>query len=395
MTGRSQAEPEGSAALSAYLDRRFDLSPLETGLRLPLPDEPFVACWEAWAEEARQRGAAAVLADHLPQLAFPIREGISASEEYRAATRRGVPPRELPGATGLALERPEAIELELYPSPAGRVPVVVLRHREDFVTLVRALAKRNEPKPVPASQGAAMIAGYNNWTRLAELRRRWQARREKGREGGQGAAAAWAEELQRLQESHKELYQDRFMLLSDGPYSAVPAVDLGLGEAVWRELSLAIRRDHECAHYFTRRLFGSMKNHLHDELLADYAGLTAALGRFRADWFLRFLGLDTDPPRPDGRVHVYRGDPPVSGTEFEHLQELVRAAAAEVETFDRTLAASRTVAGRAVALAALASLPLAQTAAPGGARRLAGAFETIREKVEDEGGGGGGEEAAP
>ena len=33
---------------------------------------------------------------------------------------------------------------------------------------------------------------------------------------------------------YRELYQDRFILLSDGPYSAVPAADLGLDDAEWR-----------------------------------------------------------------------------------------------------------------------------------------------------------------
>ena len=88
----------------------------------------------------------------------------------------------------------------------------------------------------------------------------------------------------------------------------MPAADLGLAEAEWREMSLVIRREHECAHYFTRRLFGSMRNNLLDELIADYAGLVAATGRFRADWFLRFIGLEEFPRyRPGGRLDLYRG----------------------------------------------------------------------------------------
>ncbi|MDX1384805.1 MAG: hypothetical protein R3190_14225, partial [Thermoanaerobaculia bacterium] len=133
----------------------------------------------------------------------------------------------------------------------------------------------------------------------------------------------------------KELYQDRFILLSSGPYSGVAAGALGLPEERWLELSRTIRLEHECAHYFTRRVLGSMRNTLHDELLADYAGLTAALGHFPADWFLRFLGLEDLPRvRPDGRLQSYRGEPPLSDAALAVLARLVRAAAHNLEKSD-------------------------------------------------------------
>ncbi|MEA2695229.1 MAG: hypothetical protein QOJ16_4616 [Acidobacteriota bacterium] len=338
-------------------------------IRLPPPDEPFVACWEGWASSARERGAWAVLREHLPQLRFPIREGMSGTEAYRAATLRGVPPADLPEAAGLPLLRPELVELALHPSPAGRVPVLTVRGRADFVALVQALGHRNEPFPVPGSQGALMISGYNNWARVAALRREWEAREPDERQG------SWGEELERLK-PQRELYQDRFILLSDGPYSAVPAADLGLAEGEWRELSLAIRRDHESAHYFTRRLFGAMRNNLLDELIADYAGMVAAIGRFRADWFLRFLGLEAFPSlRPGGRLGIYRGKPPLSDGAFRVLQALIRDAALNLERFDATLPAGpRSLEERAEALTALASLRLEDLAAPGGEAALAEAF---------------------
>jgi hypothetical protein len=345
-----------TAELSRYLESAFDLAALSRGTVLPLPDEPFVATWERWADEARQRGAFPVLSENLPQLRFPIREGISASEDYRAATLRGVHPEELSGATGLELERPEVIELEIHPSPAGRIPVLLIRGRAEFVALVRALGRRNEPSPVPDSQGALMIGGFNNWARIRELRSR-------------------GEEMEQIL-PRKELYQDRFILLSDGPYSAVPAADLGLGEDEWREISLAIRRDHECAHYFTRRLFGSMRNHAHDELMADWAGLVAATGSFRADWFLRFLGLE-DPScyRPGGRLDLYRGDPPLSDEAFRLLHDVIRSAALNLESSD---APTATLEDRARMLAALASLRLDELASHEGKTLLEQAMESLR-----------------
>ena len=369
--GATGAERE---ELLRYNENVFDFGALAP--RLPLPDEPFVATWEAWAAEARRRGpggAIRVLAEHLPQLRFPIREGMSDTEAYRAATRRGVPPATLPAATGLPLARPELVELTLHASPAGRIPVLTVRGRAEFVALVQVLGHRNEPFPVPEPQGALMLSGYNNWARIAAHKREWEARPEADRQG------SWAREFARLQE-RRELYQDRFILLSDGPYSAVPAADLGFDEPTWREVSRALRRDHECAHYFTRRLFGAMRNNLLDELIADYAGMVGAIGRFRADWFLRFLGLEAFPRfRPDGRLTIYRGTPPLSEGAFRVLQALTREAALNLERFDAALPAGpRSLPERALALTALAALRLEDIAAPGGDETLGRAYRQIR-----------------
>lgn len=360
-----------------YNENPFDLSTLGPETVFPLPDEPFVSVWEAWAEEALERGAFTVLREHLPQLRFPVQAGISQTEDYKAATRKGVPPEDLPGATGLSLARPDLVELVLYPSPAGRIPLLVVRGREEFATLLQALARKGEPEAVPDSQGALMVSGYNNWSRVRELRRRWEALDPAQRE-----SATWSEEFSRIV-PRRELYQDRFILLSNGPYSAVPAADLGLGDEEWREISLAIRRDHECAHYLTRRLFGSMRNNALDELIADYAGLVGALGRYRADWFLRFLGLE-DPSRyrEGARLDIYRGDPPLSEGAFRVLQTLARAAAANVERFDAgLLPGPRGLRDRALALTALASHRLEDLADPGGDVALRRRFEELRGRV--------------
>ncbi len=336
------ASPAEAEELLAYNENVFDLGALTSKVRFPLPDEPFVAFWETVEREARVRGAFPVLRDHLPQLRFPVRAGMSETADYRAATRRGIPAETLPEATGLELEHPRAIEVVIHPSPAGRIPLLIARDRAEFVALIRALTKKNEPEPVPDAQGALMVSGYNNWSRVGELRRRWEGLAPAERE-----TATWSEELQCIQ-TRRELYQDRFILLSDGPYSAVPAADLGLAEAEWREMSLVIRREHECAHYFTRRLFGSMRNNLLDELIADYAGLVAATGRFRAGWFLRFVGLENFPRyRPGGRLDLYRGKPPLSDGAFRVLQVLVKSAAENLERFHGPRETALTIAAMA------------------------------------------------
>ena len=362
--------------LLAYNESAFDLAALDRAPALPLADEPSVAFWEPRVAEAAARGAVVVLREHLPQLHFPIRAGMSGSAAYLAATRRGEPPASLPEATGLDLPHPELVELHLHTSPAGRIPVVVARGRAEFVALVQALGGRNEPRPVADAQGALAISGYVNWSRVHAHRAAW--------ERGEIAdpAPTWGEEMARLR-ARPELYQDRLILLSDGPYSAVPAARVGLSEDAWRALSLAIRRDHEAAHYFTKRLFGSMRNRLLDELLADYAGIVGALGRFRADWLLLFLGLEGFPRlRESGRLAVYRGDPPLSDGAFQVLGALAHAAALNLERFDAQELGyrHRSVLDRALALAAIASHRAEELAAPDGADRLAGTFRGLAER---------------
>jgi hypothetical protein len=110
---------------------------------------------------------------------------------------------------------------------------------------------------------------------------------------------------------------------------------MGLKEPEWQRLSLTIRLEHECTHYFTRRLFDSMRNNMLDELIADYRGIVAATGYYRADWFLRFLGLESFPHyREGGRLQNYRGQPPLSDGAFKILQALAIAAAENLERFD-------------------------------------------------------------
>jgi len=297
-------------------------------VQLPLPDEPFVADWQEYLAEAAQKGAWHCLRNRLAQLQFPIRAGISRTEGYARATRQGRSGR---STDALELEQPDALTLLLHPTPAGRIPVLVAGTRQDFVSLVRAFVYRNEPVPVADSIGACIVGGYTNWHRVNTQRARWEAG-DVFREH-----ADWPSALRAISQ-HRELYQDRFILLSRGPYSNVAAASLELSESEWHAASLTIRLEHECTHYFTRRVFGSMKNALHDELIADYCGITAAAGRFRADWFLRFMGLENFPAyRSGGRLENYRGSPPLSAEGFKVLQSVMYAAAWGLTRWDAAM----------------------------------------------------------
>ncbi|TGE36588.1 hypothetical protein E4K67_19305 [Desulfosporosinus fructosivorans] len=321
----------------------------------PLPDEQFVAAWENYALEAEVNGVYATLRNYLVQLQFPIQKGISATERYKAVINAG---RELAeGEGGLYLEKPELLELVIHSSSAGKIPLLITRHRNDFVSLVRALTMRNEPKPVADSMGAQMISGYNNWGRIRDYRRRWEGKGKAESEGN------WQQEFQRLI-PQKELYQDRFIILSDGYYSAVQPSELGLSPEAWREASLVIRREHECAHYFTRRFYSSMRNNMLDELIVDYMGITEAMGTYQADWFLRFVGLEDFPAlRTGGRIYNYRGTPPLSDGAFEILKKLVKASAETLESSHTLLQEKINLpGGRIKMLLALAQLTLEELA---------------------------------
>ena len=320
------ATAEETQELLAYARSEFDLARAPAGF--PLPDEPFVAAWEGYVEEAGRVGVWACLRDRLVQLRFPIEAGVSESPAYRAATRRGVWP--TPESRGLELARPDELRLFLAETPVGRVPVILTTTRDDFVALVRALGHRNEPRPIPDAVGASIVGGYNNWDRVASLRRAWEARASSDR-----AAPEWAARWRELVRE-PELYQDRFIVLGSGPYSGATAAEVGLDEAEWTASSIALRLEHECTHHFTRRALGSMRNRIADELIADYMGIVAATGNFRADWLVRFLGLERYPSyRAGGRLEEYRGDLAPGGGSFRVLCTAVERCARNLEAIDR------------------------------------------------------------
>jgi hypothetical protein len=336
----------------------YERVPLPPDLRFPLEDEPFVPVWRSYSVDAAAHGFM-TLADRLVQLHFPIRSGISLTEEYRAATRRGLAPRGMPLATGLVLERPDEIRLVVHPTWAGAIPIVTVGWRPDFVTLVRAFSARNEPVPVPDSMGACVVTGYNNWDRVARVQQRWPLEHPD--------TPFSLDQLSQL----KQLYQDRFIILSDGWYSSIPPEAVGMSADEWRTLSFVIRREHECAHYWTQRVLSSMQTRVLDEVLADYCGIAAACGTFRAGWFLTFFGLERFPDyRPGGRLENYRG--PLSEAAFTVVMRMVHAAAEHLELFSRQhVAELRDERGLLLALLTLSRFTLEELASPAAPRMLA------------------------
>lgn len=295
------------------------------GAPVPNDDEPHVICWQDYVTDACARGVLTVLQERFVQLRCPVRPGISGDADYRAATRQGRFERAAAYTPGLGLAHPEGMLLSIVPTMAGRVPVLVVGDRADFERVVQALTSRNEPAPVPLSMGACMVSGLINWDRVQRHRDAWQ------RASPAAGEAAWSEEFTRLA-AQKALYQDRLIILARGPYSGVEPGPDGESPDAWLARSLVIRQGHECAHYFTWRVFGTIRTHVFDELLADFVGLVRAYGRYSARIARRCLGIEgARATGASGRLDNYRGHPPVSPEAFAVLEVLARTATDNLE----------------------------------------------------------------
>ena len=167
---------------------------------------------------------------------------------------------------------PDTLKIEMYESDAGRIPIIYVRDTADFEQLVTNIAYNGIRPDSISATGASFISGKTT----------------------------------------------RFIILSAKPYSNVPASELGMSdEAEWSEKSLLLRREHECTHYFTKQTYGITNNILHDEIIADFIGIYETFGFYKAEWFLRFMGIIKGS---GGRLAVYT----------ENLPENVRNAVSEL-----------------------------------------------------------------
>ena len=360
------ASPGETEELLRYNSNTFAFA-MPGNVQFPLADEGYVEAWSMYSAEVARANDFKAIYPWIPQLQFPIQEGLSQKSEYIAATRQGLMTYPEGIASGLYLERPDRCRIILHSGMAGRIPVILTASRADFVALVRAFTKKGEPVPVPESMGAVIIGGYNNWHRIQLLRDAYFAAENSGWD--------WQAKFQEIKEQ-KDLYQDRFIILSPGAYSGVEAASLQLEDEQWASISVAIRLEHECTHFFTRRVFGSMRNNLLDELIADYCGLDKAVAEYSAEWALRFLGLEEDAGyRIGGRLENYRGNPPLSHSSFAILGRLVRDVVANLERFNAATAAWRgTDPYRVASILTLVNFTLEELAAQGAEARLTQQF---------------------
>ena len=192
------------------------------------------------------------------------------------------------GEEDIKFLEPDKVKLEIYKSVAGSIPVIYAFNENDFYELVTKLIHKGKKMPNLKKTGASFAFGLTN----------------------------------------------RFIILSNKPYSNIPAKSINLDENTWKDYSIIIRREHECTHYFTKRFLGSSRNNLHDELVADFAGIMCASGEFHSDWFLKGMGLDKYPESQKvGRFPVYTAN--LSDNSREVLKKIIIKVSKNVEKWSK------------------------------------------------------------
>lgn len=231
-----------------------------------------------------------ILSHRYHQLLLPIREGMRNTEQYKDAVLRGKCPEEVRPEFSMN----ENDVLTHFAVPAGDVDVLLLSERADFEHAIQALAYRCEPTPIPDSMGASIISGLINWEKINKHMEEYAA----------SGFSDINDEFARFT-SEKANYLDTVIILSSGPYSAVPAASMGMDEAEWLEKSVTIRKYHELTHFTSVRLYPENKNALRDEVIADMIGLIAAFGRYDTHAARLFLGIEGETYRNGGRLQNY------------------------------------------------------------------------------------------
>lgn len=226
-----------------------------------------------------------------PQLSLPVEAGMHADPRYTDIVRRGRMPEYLTNPFAGS----EQDEEFMVATPAGEVAVLHLGQRADFERFVQVMRDRCEPVEIPPSMGALTLIGVTNWNKIRRHKWEWFAR---------GNRTGWAEEFKRFTADASN-FRDVILLVSDGPYSALPAVQAHMDAEQWNRTSLTIRTWHELTHFVSRRKWPQNKHALRDEIVADCIGLTAAMDHYDPSLASALLGICAQGYRPGGRLQNY------------------------------------------------------------------------------------------
>jgi hypothetical protein len=354
-----------SDELAEYLQNKFSAK-RANNWPAPAADEPYVGAWATYLNTYPEEDAFQLLRKCYPQLNFPIAEGVNKSQAYIDAVLKGKPLR-AGDETASAFNSPERMCIRLHDSVVGKVPVLIVPDAADFTTLVRCFLHKNNPAPVPNSMGALLANGINNWERLHARKEQWLQT---------NAVETWAGEFSRNIVPNPGLYKDKLIVLSTKPYSNVPADKLGLSKADWADYSLSIRLEHECAHLYTLKRYGCASNNLHDELIADYVGISKTIGRYEPSWMLAFMGLEAYPAyRKGARLENYLGDKGLTTNQFHQLIALIKKAIESIADFDAQVGPIRSAHDQVNRIDALCMTNLTDMASAKGTEQLLQTYE--------------------
>ena len=231
------------------------------------------------------------LARRFPQLYVAPAEG--AQGAHRLASGRGVVP---DGANLAHFEGSPLDELREVGTPAGPVEVLFLQRRADFETFLQIVGHKSSPDPIARTVGAITYRGLADWGKVASAHEAYLA------SGG----GDWPGEFARLAKG-PGAFRSEIVVISEGPYSNVPARETPYAPGEWLRVSREIRLHHECAHVVCRRVMPDDVLPVWDEVTADVVGLLAATGRYDAALASRFLGV-TASGFAGGRLDEYLND---------------------------------------------------------------------------------------
>lgn len=240
------------------------------------------------ATAVKGRGAIESLARRFPQLY--VAPADDAAEAGRLARVRGTVP---DGANLDHFASTDEDELREVETPAGPIEVLFLKDRSDFETFLQIIGHKSQPVPIARTVGAVTYLGIADWGAIAAAHAAYVEA------GGQD----WGSEFARLAKQ-PGMFRAELVVISEGPYSNVPAAETPYGEDEWTRVSREIRLHHECAHVVCRRLMPDLVAPVWDEITADVVGLICATSDYDASLAGRFLGV-TASGFAGGRLSEY------------------------------------------------------------------------------------------
>ncbi len=242
-------------------------------------------------ESLKGKDALEALAQRFPQLYVAPAEG--AQDAHRLAGGQGIAPE---GATLSHFEGSPQDELREVDTPAGPIEVLFLERRNDFETFLQIIGHKSSPVPIARTVGAITYRGIPDWGKVADACAAYVA------SGGDD----WGAEFARLAKE-PGVFRSELVVISEGPYSNVPAAETPYGPEEWVHVSREIRLHHECAHVVCRRPMPDDVVPVWDEVTADVVGLLFATGRYDVALASRFLGV-SEEGFSDGRLAEYLND---------------------------------------------------------------------------------------
>lgn len=284
---------------------------------------------EFLADGLRGTNAIDFLKQCFPQFCFPIEKDIHLTQSYKDAVLKG----KFDGIDFkenlLLFNDIDNLSFFIYESFAGEIPVLIVPDKNDFEKIIQVLIYKNNPVNLSPSMGASLISGINNWKRINILKERWELDKSK---------STWIEEFQKNILPFHHLYKDQLIVLSKKSYSNIDAEKLKIDETEWLSASFKIRLEHECTHLYTIKRFGTAKNNLHDELIADYVGIIKSFGSYNKNLMMHFMGLENFPNyRKGARLENYIKEIEINSPDFLFLTTIIKNAIDNITLFDNII----------------------------------------------------------